>query len=172
MNLLRSMLFSLAAVLAYSTSASANTFYVAIGGSDSNPGSQAQPWSTIQHAVDTINPGDTIIVKAGTYSGCRIGRSGTSGAVCKLMAEAPGDVLINALSAANRHQSLIEIENFDVTTRYWVIDGFEVSGGRVSTGNWSLFTSRQYMKEHSGDIRIQSREGKGTIVCLTLPATF
>jgi len=48
---------------------------------------------------------------------------------------------------------------------------FQVADGRVSTGNWSLFTSRQYMKEHSGDIRIQSMEGKGTTVCLTLPST-
>jgi signal transduction histidine kinase len=47
---------------------------------------------------------------------------------------------------------------------------FAVSDGRISTGNWSLFMSRQYMKEHGGDIRIQSREGKGTTVCLTLPA--
>jgi two-component system NtrC family sensor kinase len=48
--------------------------------------------------------------------------------------------------------------------------GFEVAEGRVSTGNWSLFTSRQYIKEHGGDIRIQSLVGKGTSVCLTLPA--
>ncbi len=48
---------------------------------------------------------------------------------------------------------------------------FEESSGRVSTGNWSLFMSRQYMKEHGGDIRIQSMEGEGTTVCLTLPAT-
>jgi signal transduction histidine kinase len=47
---------------------------------------------------------------------------------------------------------------------------FEVSGGRVSTGNWSLFMSRQFMKEQGGDIRIQSSLGKGTTVCLTLPA--
>ncbi len=47
--------------------------------------------------------------------------------------------------------------------------GFEVAEGRVSTGNWSLFTSRQYIKEHGGDIRIQSLLGKGTSVCLTLP---
>jgi signal transduction histidine kinase len=45
---------------------------------------------------------------------------------------------------------------------------FQVADGRVSTGNWSLFTSRQYMIEHGGDLRIQSREGKGTTVCLTL----
>jgi signal transduction histidine kinase len=48
---------------------------------------------------------------------------------------------------------------------------FQVTDGRVSTGNWSLFTSRQYVKEHGGDIRIQSREGEGTTVCLTLPST-
>jgi signal transduction histidine kinase len=45
---------------------------------------------------------------------------------------------------------------------------FQEADGRVSTGNWSLFTSRQYMIEHGGDLRIQSREGKGTTVCLTL----
>jgi len=48
---------------------------------------------------------------------------------------------------------------------------FQVAEGRVSTGNWSLFTSRQYIKEHGGDIRIQSLEGKGTTVCLTLPTS-
>ena len=47
---------------------------------------------------------------------------------------------------------------------------FQVADGRVSTGNWSLFTSRQYIKEHGGDIRIQSLEGMGTTVCLTLPS--
>jgi signal transduction histidine kinase len=45
---------------------------------------------------------------------------------------------------------------------------FQVADGRVSTGNWSLFMSRQYMIEHGGDIRIQSTEGKGTTVWLTL----
>jgi hypothetical protein len=48
---------------------------------------------------------------------------------------------------------------------------FLVADGRVSTGNWSLFTSRQFIKEHGGDIQIQSLEGKGTTVCLTLPST-
>jgi signal transduction histidine kinase len=47
---------------------------------------------------------------------------------------------------------------------------FEEAGGRVATGNWSLFMSRQYIKEHGGDIGIQSLEGKGTTVWLTLPA--
>src|SRR2546426_1173138 len=38
--------------------------------------------------------------------------------------------LSHSLSPSNRHQSLIEIENFDATTRYWMIDGFEVAGSQ------------------------------------------
>lgn len=46
---------------------------------------------------------------------------------------------------------------------------FRVADGRVSTGNWSLFTSRQLIQESGGDIRIQSTEGKGTTVSVMLP---
>src|SRR5262249_27056894 len=44
-------------------------YYVSTTGSDSNPGTQAQPWATIQHA-DTLtrSPGDCINVAAGTYT--------------------------------------------------------------------------------------------------------
>ena len=47
--------------------------------------------------------------------------------------------------------------------------GFKVAGGRVSTGNWSLFSSRQIVREHGGDIHIESREGQGTTVSIRLP---
>jgi signal transduction histidine kinase len=46
---------------------------------------------------------------------------------------------------------------------------FEVADGRVSTGNWSLFTSRQFIKDHGGEMRIQSEEGRGTTVTVLLP---
>jgi parallel beta-helix repeat protein len=41
--------------------------YVAPTGSDSNPGTEAQPWRTIQKAADTLVAGDTVYIKAGTY---------------------------------------------------------------------------------------------------------
>jgi signal transduction histidine kinase len=47
--------------------------------------------------------------------------------------------------------------------------GFKVYGTRVSSGNWSLFNSRQIIFEHGGDISIDSAVGKGTTVCVTLP---
>lgn len=48
---------------------------------------------------------------------------------------------------------------------------FRVAGGRVAAGNWSMFNSRQIIREHGGDIRISSREGQGTRVTIVLPAT-
>jgi signal transduction histidine kinase len=46
---------------------------------------------------------------------------------------------------------------------------FRVRGGRVSTGNWSLFSSRQIVQEHGGQIEIQSSPGQGTLARVTLP---
>src|SRR6266571_3559577 len=122
---------SLLFVLAIGTSlylcstARANSFYVSTSGNDTNVGSQAQPWRTLQHAVDSISPGDTILVESGTYVGCRIGHSGQAGALCTLKADGGATVLVNAPGPANRHSSNIEVELFGDTVRYWVIDGFE-----------------------------------------------
>jgi|GEM_PF-1859076 len=118
-------LFIAGASLLLSSAAQANTFYVATSGNNSNPGSQSQPWLTLQHAVDTVNPGDTILVESGTYAGCRIGRSGQPGAPCTLKVDSGASVLINAPGSANRHNSNIEVELFGDTVRYWIIDGFE-----------------------------------------------
>jgi signal transduction histidine kinase len=47
--------------------------------------------------------------------------------------------------------------------------GFKVTKGRVSTGNWSMFSSRQIVQEHGGDICIDSKPGEGTCVNVILP---
>jgi signal transduction histidine kinase len=39
----------------------------------------------------------------------------------------------------------------------------------VAAGNWSMFNSRQIVREHGGDIRISTREGQGTRVTIVLP---
>ncbi len=49
------------------SSAGGDTYYVSTTGDDSNPGTESQPWRTIQHAAETIVAGDTVYVKAGTY---------------------------------------------------------------------------------------------------------
>jgi parallel beta-helix repeat protein len=108
--------------------ASATTYYVATNGSDSNAGTSAAPWLTLQHAVETINAGDTIIVQPGTYAGCRIRNSGQSNAPKTLMSATPRAAVINTPGPQNSHTSLIEIENGSgVNVTDWIVDGFEVA---------------------------------------------
>ncbi len=39
-----------------------------VGGSDSNSGSEAEPWQTIAHAFTQIGAGDTLVLRAGRYN--------------------------------------------------------------------------------------------------------
>src|ERR1700730_17908589 len=94
------------------------TFYVAVNGSDSAPGSSTVPWATVQHAVEIAGPGDTILVRAGIYKGARIEKSGLSGLVKTLRADAGAQVLLNAPGSKNRNNSILEVENFSATVGY------------------------------------------------------
>ncbi len=44
-----------------------NVYYVAPDGNDSNPGTQTQPWQTIQKAATILVAGETVYIRAGTY---------------------------------------------------------------------------------------------------------
>jgi hypothetical protein len=44
-----------------------NVYYVAPTGNDSNPGTETQPWQTIQKAANTLTSGDTVYIRAGIY---------------------------------------------------------------------------------------------------------
>ena len=44
-----------------------SAFYVATTGNDSNAGTEASPWRTVQHAVDTARAGSTVNVRGGVY---------------------------------------------------------------------------------------------------------
>ncbi len=72
-------------LLVFAAPAFANDYYVSPAGSDSNDGSQARPWATVQHAIGAFSlasGGTTIHVAAGTYaSGISINRGGSSTSV-------------------------------------------------------------------------------------------
>ncbi len=45
----------------------ATVYYVSPAGDDSNPGSEARPWRTIQHSANCLAPGEIVYVRAGVY---------------------------------------------------------------------------------------------------------
>jgi len=103
----------------------AATYYVAPGGSNSNPGTSASPFQTLQRGVDVSGPGDTIIVKDGTYaSGTSINKAGTSAAWITIRAENKWKAVLNC--NLNCH-SLFSLGS---ASAYWVIQGFDMSNGR------------------------------------------
>ena len=58
----------------------ANTYFVAPNGDDTNSGTEAQPWKTLQKAANTLIAGDTVFVKAGNYNErVIVQNSGTAG---------------------------------------------------------------------------------------------
>lgn len=64
---MRSTPIALAALLFLSLAAPGAELHVTTDGSDADPGTRASPFRTIQRAADLAQPGDTIIVHAGTY---------------------------------------------------------------------------------------------------------
>ncbi len=58
----------------------AATYYVSEQGNDANPGTQSSPWRNINYAASQALPGDTVLVRGGTYyEEIRTYRSGTAG---------------------------------------------------------------------------------------------
>ena len=49
-------------VFPFSEAVSGTTYYVDVNGNDASGGSQANPWQTIGHAVNTVVAGDTVLI--------------------------------------------------------------------------------------------------------------
>jgi len=84
-----------------------------------------------------------------------------NGKICVTSAQSNGEIAIQVRDngpgiAAERLPHLFE-------------PTFAVRSGRVTTSNWGLFSSRTIILEHGGHIKIDSTEGKGTVVTVTLP---
>ncbi len=62
------VLFAASTLLPAFNAAAGNVYYVALTGSDLNPGTQGLPWRTISKAVTVAKPGDTVYVRGGTYA--------------------------------------------------------------------------------------------------------
>ena len=102
-------------------------YYVATNGDDSNPGTKAQPFKTIQKAADIVEPGDTVIVGDGIYTGGHIiidlNRGGTSDSWVVFRSENKWGAVIDGRNNTSRYGW-----NFGSNANYVRIEGFEIKG--------------------------------------------
>ncbi len=120
MRYYRTGLIGLAAFLACAGVARAATYHVASTGSDSNSGSQASPWRTLQKAANTVRAGDLVLVANGTYAGFQVTADGTSAA--RIVFRANGsNVVINSRNNSTPDNVNIEGGN------YVTVEGFTVN---------------------------------------------
>lgn len=105
------------------------TYYTALDGDDVNPGTESSPWRTIQQAANTVLPGDTVIVRAGTYDE-RITtvRGGTSEA-SRITFQAEGQV---------------NMRGWIINHGYITVKGFDI------TGHSSPISTTSFVKLNSG----------------------
>jgi len=90
------------------------TYYVSPSGIDSNPGTQAQPWRTLQKAANTLVAGETVKILPGTYTEKFTPQnSGKEGAYITYTAD-PGTVVIDgtgvSLSKDVKGDGLVQIQ--------------------------------------------------------------
>lgn len=112
----------LAVILASVTSfAQTNQYYVATNGSDSNSGSQSQPWQTISHASSALSlgaSGTVVHVLPGTYSGC-VTTSHSGGPSQRIVyvsdSQYGAKISCNATVLWQNNGSYVDIQGFEVT---------------------------------------------------------
>jgi hypothetical protein len=112
--------------------ASENVYYVSPSGNDSSPGTESQPWRTIQKACNTLMPGNTVYVKAGQYNEkITVAISGTaSGGYIVIRNYENDKVVIDGTGISG--ENIFYIENKD----YIKIIGFEICNNTgVSDGS-------------------------------------
>jgi hypothetical protein len=108
-------------------------YHVATTGNDAYPGTAGQPFLTLQHAADIVNPGDGVLVADGVYTGAAtvltISRSGT----------ATNRIVFRA---QNRWQAVIDGQNNSSTIGIAIPGGFVwVEGFEVrNTGRYGIDT--------------------------------
>ena len=67
------------------------TRYVSLSGSDTAPGSRGRPWRTIQKALDTLEPGQRALVRAGVYRESLVMRRAGESSAPITLAAFPGE---------------------------------------------------------------------------------
>ena len=119
--------------------------------SDSNPGSEALPWRTIQHAADVVLAGDTVIVKAGTYNERITFASGTRGAPGqRITFRAEPRRSVTMWGFYTRFAHYLRVEGFNITTDPSLTGWTEGDGVFIDSDHVEVVDNHLYNIEGTG----------------------
>ena len=117
----------------------AETRYVSVSGSDSQSGTESRPFRTIGKGVKRLTPGDTLMVKAGTYAESLYQSipSGTSWEAPVTVMAYPGDNVVLQPASGNRvlhfqSQQYIVVDGFVLDARHVRYDAIKITYGYTS----------------------------------------
>lgn len=126
------------------------TYYVAPSGADSGPGTITEPWKTIGKAATTLAPGDTVLIRAGTYAEqVQVGVSGEAGAEVTFAAYPGESPVLDGTSVVVSTGDLAGL--FEVVQRSWV----RVRGLRVQHAGPGELTAG-VLVEDSSHVTVES----------------
>ena len=150
--------------------ASAATYYVAPNGSNSNPGTQAQPFASLQEAHDVAVAGDTIYMRGGPYlfpAKTTFTRDGASGNRIEVF-NYPGEVPVIDGIKQPGGPGTVSIIRLDGAS-WWHIKGLELKNGPinglVADQNSSNNIFERLHIHHIG--RLGNAGGQGTALRIT-----
>jgi len=104
-------------------------YYVAPNGKDNNPGTVDRPFSSLTAAIDIAEPGDTILIRGGTYvcsQTIHIDTSGLPGKPISIRAY-PGEVPVFDCSIVRTPHSTPSDIGFMIKGAYWHIKGIVIT---------------------------------------------
>jgi hypothetical protein len=111
------------------------SYYVSPDGDDNAPGNESQPWGSVQYAVESAQPGDTVCFRGGIYppeEAIHISQSGTAEDLIVFIAY-PGERAIldgggtvTEMFIFEQHASYLRLSGF--TLQNFTIWGIELSG--------------------------------------------
>jgi parallel beta-helix repeat protein len=104
-----------------------DSYFVSTAGSDRNPGTENEPWATIQKAAESAAPGSTVYIEAGTYyERVDIKVSGASAEEPVIFRSSDGGRVIvdGSKSSASEQEDMIHISNKSFVR----IIGLEITG--------------------------------------------
>jgi parallel beta-helix repeat protein len=131
-------------------------YYVASNGSDSNNGSQAAPWLTLQHADSAnVGPGACINIAPGTYDGFTVNNGGSAalaGGYVVYRCTTMDACNINGNAGPNGSGAISLGYGANTVANYVMFDGLNLVGQANPFYSWGLATNNPTNTPGSGTV--------------------